>query len=657
MGHHSERNFPIQCGELTAQQFHFGEFILDESRYRLQRGERQLRLEKRPMELLILLVQRKGELVSREEIAERLWSKDVFVDIDHSINTAVRKIRLVLRDDSEKPRFVETVVGKGYRFAAPVTCENGVSRVPPEIPPPAKEQPPSTQAHGIAEPAALGTEKRFISVRSWALLGAAAVLALFAVIFVLSRGGSPKAARQTSIKSLAVLPLKNLSGDPSQEYLADGLTEALIGRLAGIRDLRVISRTSAMHFKDTQLAVPEIAKMLSVDALVEGSVIREGNRIRVHAQLIRAATDEHFWSESYDRELRDVLSLESDVAQSIARKVEVTVSGKEHERLTAARPVSPEVYESYLKGRFALNNSNYKRAGVEESIRYFEEAIKNDPAFAPAYVALATAYRQLGAVYVGLPSGETRPKVMGAAQKALELDPELAEAHARLAELYQQTFRWSDAEAEYKRALELKPNDAATHRLFAYWLVAQGRGEEAVAWGRRARELDPLGITSYGLGSILFYAHHYDEAEHELRSALAVRPDDGPVLWYLGFALMAKGQPEQAIPVMEKAVSVSDRSPAVVGTLVRAYAHAGRRADALRLLEELKRRKQVGYIPAPAFVNAYLGLGDYEKAFVWLEEAYKEQSNGLQFLKVHPFYDPLREDPRFKDLVRRVGLN
>jgi TolB-like protein/DNA-binding winged helix-turn-helix (wHTH) protein/tetratricopeptide (TPR) repeat protein len=652
LAHHAQRQFTIPCGEVTAQEFHFGEFTLDESRYRLQRGERRLRLEKLPMELLILLVQRHGELVSREEIADRLWRKDVFVDIDHSINTAVRKIRLVLRDDPEKPRFVETVVGKGYRFAAPITHSNGSS----EVPLLAKEQPFPLQARGIAELAVPASPPKTPSVRPIMMLGVAAVAAIVSIVLLINRG-SVKGTGQQPIKSLAVLPLKNLSADPKQEYLADGMTEALIGRLAGIHDLRVISRTSVVRFKDTQLSAPEIARMLSVDALVEGSVIRDGSRIRVHAQLIRAATDEHFWSETYDRELQDVLSLESDVAQSIARKVEVTVTGKEHERLTAARSVSPEVYESYLKGRFTFNNSNYRRAGIEESIRYFEEAIKEDPAFAPAYVALATAYRQLGAVYVGLPSGETRPKVMSAAQKALELDPELAEAHARLAELYQQTFRWSDAEAEYKRALELKPNDAATHRLFAYWLVAQGRSEEAVAWGRRARELDPLGFTSYGLGSILFYAHHYDEAEHELRSALAVRPDDGPVLWYLGFALMAKGQPEQAITVVEKAVSVSDRSPAVVGTLVRAYAHAGRRADALRLLEELKRRKRAGYVPAPAFVNAYLGLGDNEKAFVWLEEAYKEQSNGLQFLKVHPFYDPIREDPRFKDLVHRVGLN
>jgi len=379
----------------------------------------------------------------------------------------------------------------------------------------------------------------------------------------------------------------------------------------------------------------------------------EGSRIRVHAQLIRAATDEHFWSETYDRELREVLALQSDVAQSIARKVEVTVTGKEHERLTAARPVSPEVYESYLKGRFAKGNN---RAEIEESIAYFEEAIRKDRTFAPAYVGLADAYDSLGLVFIGVPPGEVRPKVIGAARKALELDPELAEAHVRLADVYQKTWRWSDAEAEYKRALELKPNDPSAHLGFASWLLCRGRTEEALRWAQRARELDPLGAIGSGTGGILFYARRYDEAMHELRSALAVRPDDAMALWYLGFVLTAKGQPEEAIPVLERAVSISDRSPGVIGVLVRAYAHAGRRPDALRLLAELKRRRQAGYIPAAAFVNGYLGLGENDEAFAWLERAYQEQSNILQFLKVHPYFDPLRDDSRFKDLLRHVGL-
>src|SRR5437870_3211346 len=299
MGHHFEHYSTTPGGELTAQEFHFGEFTLDESRYRLQRGERQLRLEKLPMELLILLVQRDGELVSRDEIADRLWGKDVFVDIDHSINTAVRKIRVVLRDDPEKPRFVETVVGKGYRFAAPVTSDCGVPNVSSEIP--QKEQLVPSQSQGIAKSVVPTTQKQTFSTRLLVLLGIVAMVVIVTISLVLTRGGA-KGTGSPAIRSLAVLPLKNLSADTTQEYLADGVTEAISGRLSGIHDLRVISRTSVTRFKDTQLSAPEIARMLGVDALVEGSVIREGSRIRVNAQLIRGPTDEHFWSEAYDRE-------------------------------------------------------------------------------------------------------------------------------------------------------------------------------------------------------------------------------------------------------------------------------------------------------------------------------------------------------------------
>ena len=522
-----------------------------------------------------------------------------------------------------------------------------VSGAPPEID--AAQEPTSPDASIAAVPI---TQKRFGSSRLWVLLGGTVVLAVLAVALLGSR--SSKGTTQPGIKSLAVLPFRNLSGDATQEYVADGMTEDLIGRLATIRDLRVISRTSAMHYKDTHLAVPEIARTLGVDAIVEGSVIREGNRIRVHAQLIRAASDEHFWSETYDRELRDALSLESEVAQAIARKVEVTITGEEEARLAAARSVSPEVYESYLKGRYGMSNS---RAQIEESIAYFEEAIRKDATFAPAYVGLASAYDNLGLVFIGVPPGEVRPKVVSAAKRALELDPQLAEAHLLLADVYQKQWHWSAAEAEYKRALELKPNSPAAHFGLADWLLCQNRAEEALAWIQRARELDPLAANESGIGKILFYAHRYDEAIHELRDGLALRPDDAMALWYLGFALTAKGEPDEAIPVLEKALAVSDRSPGVIGVLVRAYAHAGRRSDALRLLEELKRRKRAGYIPAAAFVNAYLGLGDNDLAFAWLEEAYQEQSNILQFLKVHPFFDPIRNDPRFANLIRRVGLN
>jgi TolB-like protein/DNA-binding winged helix-turn-helix (wHTH) protein/Tfp pilus assembly protein PilF len=632
-------------GEFTAREFHFADFTLDQSRYRLQRGERLLRLEKLPMELLILLVERRGELVSREEIAGHLWGKNVFLGVDPSINTAISKVRIALRDDPEKPRFVETVVGKGYRFAAPVICGNGDSDLH------AQALPPPVPLATV--PAALSSEKKSISIRLKFLLAALAVLALFGFVGWRSRGGA-KGAQQSNIRSLAVLPLKNLSGDPAQEYFADGMTEALIGRLSSIRNLRVVSRTSVMGFKDSRMSAPEVAKTLHVDALVEGSVIRDRGRVRVTAQLIHGASDEHFWSETFDRDLGDTLALQSEVAQSIAQRVEVTMSGEERARLVAARPVSPEVYESYLKGQFA---GDYSRAGVEKSIAYFEDAIKKDPSFAPAYLGLADEYDQYSTPGIGgAPPTEMRPKVIRAVQKALELDPSFPAAHAVMADLHREQWQWSDAEREYKLALELNPNDAGAHLAFAGWLLSQGRTEEAQAWSRRARELDPLGVTGNTIGWILFQSRHYEEAIRELRSDLAVHPDDGSTYWFLGYALIANGQPDEAIRVLEKALALSRRSPGVMGVAVRAYAHAGRRREALGLLHELKRRQQKGYVPAAAFVNAYLGLGDNEQALVWLERAFQEQSMIMQFMKVHPFFDPLREDSRFKDLLHRVGL-
>jgi TolB-like protein/Tfp pilus assembly protein PilF len=460
-------------------------------------------------------------------------------------------------------------------------------------------------------------------------------------------------ASRTKIQSLAVLPLKNLSGDPTQEYLADGFTEALIGRLSGIRDLRVISRTSVMRFKNAQLSVPEIGKTLGVDAFVEGSVIREGNRIRVHAQLIRAGTDEHFWSEEYDRELQDVLALQSEVAQAIAEKVKVSITGQERARLIAARRVAPEVYESYVKGS---NDPQYTKAQIEQRIADFQDAIRMDPTFAPAYVGLAGTYISYQDIFVGAPSSEIRPKATSAARKALDLDPKLAEAHAILAEMYQKQWKWAESEEEYKRALELKPNDASAHRGFAYWLACHGRTQEALAWVERGRELDPLGSADT-VGFLLIMARRYDESIREYRSVLAVHPEYTNARWGLGFALIVNHQTDQAIPELEKTVAMMNRGPGSLEMLATAYAQAGRRYDALTLINELKQHRQRGYVPAGAFINTYLALGDYDQAFFWCDEAYKEQSAILQWIKVDPLFDPVRNDPRFVDLVHRVGLN
>ena len=485
---------------------------------------------------------------------------------------------------------------------------------------------------------------------------AALVLALAAVLIWLVRERTTiqPASASGGIRSLAVLPLQNFSGNPEQDYLSDGMTEALIARLSTIHALRVISRTSAMQFKGTRKSVPAIGKELSVDAVIEGSVLRSGDKIRVTVQLIRADTDEHLWSGTYDRQLQDVLALQSDVTQGIAGHIESAVTGARTGSPVAPRTVAPDVYEAYLKGRFALHKNN--RAGLDEARLRFQAAVDADTTFAPAYAGLAATYSALGLVFYGEPPGETRPKVLAAARKALELDPELSEARALLANALQKDWHWAEAEVEYNRAIEMSPNDAAAHQGLADWLLCQGRTEEAVASARRAQELDPRAFNGTQIGALLFYGHRSDEAIRELRTALTIEPNDPMTVWYLGFALIGAERFDEAIATLEKAASLSDRSSAVLGVLVRAYAGAGRRTEALRVLGELHRRRQKGYVPPAAFLNAYLGLGDTEEAFRWLGRAADERSNITQFLKVHPFFDPLRSDPRFAVFLRRANL-
>ena len=429
----------------------------------------------------------------------------------------------------------------------------------------------------------------------------------------------------------------------------------MIGRLANIDGLHVVSRTSVMRFKDSKLSLPELAKSLNVDAVVEGSVIREGTRIRVSAQLINASSDTHLFSSTYDREFQQVLALESDVAQDIARKVEVTVSGRERERLAAQRAVSPEVYESYLMGRYGLNRSQVKVA-VEESIGHFEDAIRADSSFAPAYISLAQAYQMLGTVYSGEPMANVLPKMSEAIQKAIELDPDSSDAHVVLGDFDEATWKWAEAEAEYRRALDLNPNSALACASFSSWFLVQGRFDEALQYARRGRQLDPFTVSGDDIGNILFHARRFDESIHEIEADLSLEPNDAAKLWSLGFSLIANQQAADAVTVLEKSALLSQRSPGVLGVLVRGYAEAGRRNDAFAILTELKGRQKKGFVPAGALVNAYLGLGDKKEAMNWLEQAYRERSTIVTFVKVHPFFDPLRSDPRFVELQRKLGL-
>lgn len=627
----------------------FDGFEVDPRARELRRKGIRIRIQDQPLEVLLLLLEHRGEVVTREELKQRLWPAGTYVDAEDGLNTAIRKLREHLGDSAERPVYIETIPRRGYRFIA--NSKEQASATPDLAI-------DGTVAAATLVPTTVEATREMAKVRRpWQVI-AIAGLGLFAIVavttWVLRYRKVVTPSARPAISSIAVLPLENLSGDPAQNYFADGITEELIGRLSMIRGLRVISRTSSKQFRNSHLTAPEIARALNVDALVEGSVIRQGDRVRVHAQLIRAATDEHFWSENYDREMQDALTLESEAAQAIAQRVEVTVTGEERARLGTTRSVAPEVYENYLKGLRLVTD---RKADLEESVGFFREAIRRDPSFAPAYVGLAQAYVELGTNFVGVPAAETRPKVIENARMALELDPHLAEAHVQLANVYRKLWRWDESEAEDKRALELAPNSADALGEYAEWLLCHGRFDEALVLVRHAREVDPVGTQSDHVGWILFQARKYDEALREMRSAVSLEPEHAYIRFQLSFVLIAMNHPDEAIPHMEKALALTDRSPGSIELLATAYAKAGRRSDALRLLDELKHRRKTGYVPAGSFVFGTLALGDREQALLWLTRACDEKSNLVQYLKVHPLFDPIRDDPRFAQLLRRVGLD
>ncbi len=635
-------------GRFTAQEFHFGEFTLDQASYRLQRGAHLLRLEKLPMELLILLVQRRGELVSREEIAECLWGKDVFLDVDHGINTAIRKVRRALRDDPERPRFLETVVGKGYRFAAPVTCGNGTPNPAPSLPAPAQS---------ASGPATLPGKESAASVRPRIFLGIIIVLSLLAVAWALKRGLAARRASEPAITSLAVLPLKNLSGDPAQEYFADGMTEELIGRLSSIRGLRIISRTSVMRFKDTRQSVPEIARALQVDAIVEGSVLREGSQVRVNVQLIRGATDEHIWAKEYQRQNRSILRLQAEIAQTIVRQVRVTLSPQAQLGLAETQELDPEAYEDYLKGRYYLNQST--EDALKRSVAYFQQAVTRDPDYALGYSGLADACALLG--FRGdLPSKDALSRAKAAALKAIALDDTLAEPHASLgfiAETHE--WDWATAEREYKRALELNPGDARAHHWYAGYLTYVGRLDEGIAEEKRARELDPVSLpVNNALAGRLLVSNHLQEAMEQIRITLQLDPHFAPAHQTLGWAYLSQGKRNEAIEEFQKAVQLSgSHDTDLLLDLGFAQAAAGNRKEARRILTEIKALHARGRAPSGAIAILYGALGERNQAFAWLDKAYQERDPELTYIKVpNRRFEPLRHDPRFQRLVRRIEL-
>jgi len=457
------------------------------------------------------------------------------------------------------------------------------------------------------------------------------------------------------IESLAVLPLTNFSGDPQQEYFADGMTEALIADLGQIEALRVISRTSVMQYKGVKKPLPQIARELNVDAVIEGSVLRSGDRVRITAQLIRATTDTHLWAQSYERDLRDVLALQDDVARAIATEVKAKLTPQESARLRQPRPVNPEAHENYLKGLYYWNKRT--AADLKRSIEYFQQAIRKDPNYAQAYAGLADCYVVLPNYSATSPQ-DAFPKAKAAAEKAIQIDGGLAEAYPALAQVAAfYNYDWPNAEREFKRAIELNPSYATAHQWYAIMLARMGQQERALAEVKLAQELDPLSlIINLNVAWILYLARQYDQGIEQLGKTLELDQSFAAAHDTLGVCYVQKGMYEQGIAELRKAISLSGGDPNIKGELGNAYAVAGKRKQALEILGELTALWKQSYFSPYYIASIYAGLGDKDHAFAWLEKAYKEQDTWISFVNVDPAFDPLHSDPRFQDLVRGMNL-
>jgi TolB-like protein/DNA-binding winged helix-turn-helix (wHTH) protein/Flp pilus assembly protein TadD len=609
-------------------------YRLDLSSYQLLDGDRPVRLERQPMELLILLVERKGQLVTRDEIASRLWGDGVFVDIDRNINSIVRKLRNAFKDDPDQPVFLETVVRKGYRFIGPLE----VLPKQPDVP-----------ARPVTADAPLPrSTPRWPRFRLPTLGAAGAVVVLLVAGFAWHRLRSAEPGLKP-VRSIAILPLENDSGDASQEYFADGMTQELTSELAQSTRLRVISHTSVLQYKNAR-TVPEIGKQLHVDAVIEGSVERSGQRVRVTAQLIRTVSDQVLWSNSYERGLRDILSLQRDIAGDIAEQVKIKLTGNTRR---PAKALDPAAHDLYLQGLYHYDQATEDdlRAAIDD----FRKAIDKEPNYAAAYAGLADTYVVLGTFY--WPAPLAMPQAKAAALIALELDPNLSEAHVALGSVYYYyDWDWVAAKREAQTAIGLNPNDAYAHDLLAGYYGTVGRFNDSMAELGRARDLAPRAATI--LGDTVFWAffsRDYDLAIRNGEAAVAVEPGDAFAQVFLGMAYAKKGRTAQALQHADLARKY-DRGPLIASFRANVYALAGRKEEAAAELREVESERVEHYSCAYEVGAAYILLGQRESGFSWLKNAYDGRSNCMILLKVDPRLDAIRSDTRYQELLHRVGL-
>jgi len=646
----------------TARSVRFGAFELDSARGDLHKHGVKVKLQEQPLRVLAMLLEHPGETVTREELRERIWPavSNTFVDFENGLNTAVGKLRQALGDSAHGSRYIETVPRRGYRFIADIEAAGSLTEISPRnfiI-----HQDALTCDTGVAETAAAtqiqpvateGTDRKSTVFSRLALLAGALVLLgiLFGLNADLLRDRVFGRFHQTGIRSIAVLPLQNLSGLPDQEFLADGITDELTTDLARIASLKVISRTSAMHYKGTTKPLRQIARELGVDAVVEGSVARSEGTIRVRTQLIDAVTDRHVWAQAYERNMQDVVALQSEVAQAIADQIRVKVTPSEQRLLAGSgRPVDPDTYELYLRGRNHLNLRNLPR-----SIEFFQQAARRDPNCDLAYAGLADAYSLLGN-YNMLRPVEAYPVAKAAARRALQINENLAEAHASLAFIgTSYDWDWSNAEANYKRAIQLNPNYATAHHWYARHLTAMGRHQEAIREIQRARELDPLSPNiNAGPGEALYFARQFEPAIKAEQTALEFDPSLGRAHFVMGQICLETKAFDQAIAELRVADAYYGHQSISLAELGYAYGISGRKSESGKVLQELAKRSKESYVPSGLVAAVYMGLGDTDRALTWLEKGYAERDLWLVSLKVDPRFDALRSNPRFQDLLYRM---
>jgi TolB-like protein/DNA-binding winged helix-turn-helix (wHTH) protein/Tfp pilus assembly protein PilF len=615
----------------------FGTFEVDLRAGELRKQGVRIKLQEQPFHVLTLLLQRPGEVITREELRSELWQSETFVDFDNSLNTSINKLREALGDSADNPRFIETLPRRGYRFLASVSGIEGDAR-----------------GHRNGEVGSGMRRFRWtVALISFAVIAAA----LFVLNIFRVRDRILGSTRIPPIQSLAVLPLTNLSGDPDQEYFSDGMTDALITDLAQMGSVKVISRTSIMRYKKTDKSLPEIARELDVGGIIEGTVQRSGDRVRITAQLIEGATDKHLWANTYERDLRDVLALQDEVARAIVGEIRIKVAPQDQVEKATRHAANPEAYDLYLRG---LVYSRHE--GVDSkrtSVDYFNRAIQLDPEWAEPYAQLARSYDWIAGTG-GHP--EFYPKAKAAALDAIRMDDSLAEAHTALAfSLFNYDWDWAGAGREYQRALQLNPNYSEAHHAYAELLMASGKNNEAVSEIERAEELDPLlPALRVHVGMVYSCVGRHDAAIEQLRNTTRLNPDYDVGYSGLGIAYLRKAMYPEAIANLEKALYMDKDDPDVILDVVElayGYAAAGRKNEARKMLSELEKAEAKGRsFGGEELYSIYFALGEKERGLAWLEKAFKDKSESLLYLRCWPEFDRMRADPRFADFVRRVGI-